>query len=369
MGAEGALFSGQNLSHLLGPLAPYSEGAGSQRWFDVYAGTIAWARTSGIGPVTSTVQIPAATTPVFETTDIISTIGTGTATPALRMSDLDLDSLRYGLELVGNIQTGPGANVEIRYFGLNDWNSTLSVQRTDPELFSIFSEYGTNPGGIPPGFDDTDRSFIHTISLDSKFDNGEVNYRRRWVGYNSAIQGSWMGGIRYFELDENFGFAAVGSNDNTFTFSQLRFFNMDTATRNHLVGFQMGADLWVNLVPGIAIGNDFRAGVFNNWAELDTLVVANSVPGAREELSKESAAFLIEYSLQMVYRLTYSWSFRSSYNLMYLDQVALANENFNPRDMANAINNSVFGINRFPFIDADGHAFYHGYSIGAEYLW
>lgn len=378
-GAEGALLPGHMLSRLLGPLAPYSEGAGSQRWFDVYAGTIAWARRSKFGPVTNTlesvVQNPDGSVDrIFGSTDIISTFGTGDGSPALRTTAFDLDRLRYGLELVGNVQTGPGANVEVRYFGLNNWNHTLtanstSAPNTTPNLFSIFSEYGTNPGGIDPGFDDTDRSLIHAISLDSKFDNGEVNYRRRWVGYNSAIQGSWMGGIRYFELDENFGFAAVGSNDNTFSFDQLRFFRMDTMTRNHLVGFQLGADVWVNVVPGIAIGNDIRAGIFNNQSKVDTRLVANSIPGASELIRKEAAAFLVEYSAQAVYRLTYSWSIRGAYNLMYVDEVALAHQNFNPRSMSNALSNDVFGLDRFPFINADGHAFYHGYSVGAEFLW
>jgi hypothetical protein len=366
LGGDGALFSGHILKHLLGPLAPYSEGAGTQRWFDVYAGTIAMARSTSVGGVASPIQNLASTTADFETTDLISTIGTGTGNPALRTSGLSLDKLRYGLELVGNIQTGPGANIEVRYFGLNNWNDTLSIQRSDPDLFSIFSVYGTDPFD---GFDDTDRSFIHTISYDSGFDNGEVNYRRRWVGSNSAIQGSWLAGVRYFELDERFGFAAVGSNDDTFTFDQLRFFNMDTRTRNNMFGFQLGADFWVNLIPGLALGNDFRAGVYNNQAKVETLVVANSVPGASEVLRKESAAFLLEYSASLVYRLTHSWAVRSSVNMMYVDQVALAPTNFNTRGMANALASDVFSLDRYPFIDADGNAFYYGYSIGAEFLW
>ncbi|MBX3420291.1 MAG: hypothetical protein KF752_01915 [Pirellulaceae bacterium] len=367
--SPGSLLPGHLVQRMLGPLAPYSEGTGSQRWFDVYAGTIALARNNGFGGISSPVQDLAQTTAVFEETHLISTIGTGPGTPALYSSDLDLDKLRYGLELIGNIQTGPGTNVEVRYFGLNKWSDSRSVRRNSPDLFSVFSEYGTNPGGVDPGFDDTDRSFIHTISYDSKIDNGEVNFRRRWMAYNSMLQGSWLGGIRYLRLNEKFGFAAVGSQDNTFTFDQLRFFNMDTKTNNDLVGFQIGADVWLGLIPGISLGNEVKAGVYNNWAKVDTSVVANSVPGAREVLRKESAAFLVEYSAQAVYRLTYAWTIRGAYNLVYVDEVALAPENFNARDMSNALNNSVFGINRFPFIDADGHAFYKGYSVGAEFLW
>lgn len=363
---QGSLLPGTFVSRVLGPLAPYSEGVGSQRWFDIYAGTMAMARKSGFGPFSTPVQDLAQTEPVFQTSNVISTIGQGPNTPALRTTDLDLDQLRYGLELVGNILTGPGTNFEVRYFGLNDWSDTRSVRRANPDLFSVFSVYGTSPMG---GFDDTDRSFIHTISYDSKFDNGEVNYCRHWMAENSTFQGTWLCGLRYFELDERFGFAAVGSRDNTFTFDQLRFFNMDTKTRNQLFGFQVGANLWVNLIPGIALGNEIKAGVYNNNAKVDTRVVANSVPGATEIIRREAAAFLIEYSASAVYRLTYSWSVRASYNLLYVDKVALATENFNSRDMANGVNNSVFGINRFPFINNDAHAFYSGYSIGAEYLW
>lgn len=373
-GGNGSIFSGRILSHLLGPLAPYSDGTGSQRWFDVYAGTIAFARKSSFGGFSSAVQDLAQTTPVFEETDIVSTLGIS-GTPVLRTTDLNFDELRYGLELIGNIQTGPGSNVEVRYFGLNNWNDTRRATSNDPNLFSVFSVYGTDPGGIDPGFDDTDRSFIHQISYDSKFDNGEVNYHRRWMGYISAIQGSWFGGIRYFELDEDFGFSAVGSFDNTFTFDQLRFFNMDTQTRNQLVGVQLGGNIWVNLIPGIAIGNEVRAGIYNNHSKVETFVYANSVPGgplepgASEVLRKDAAAFVVEYSAQAVYRLTYSWSVRGAYNLLYVDQVALAPENFNARDMTNALPNSVFGPNRHAFINADGHALYHGFSVGAEFLW
>jgi hypothetical protein len=242
----------------------------------------------------------------------------------------------------------------------------------------VFSEWGTNPAGggglppAPPGFDDTDRSFIHSISYTSKFDNGEVNYRRRWVAPNPAIQGSWLGGIRYFEMDENFGFAAVGSKNNTLTFDQLRFFNMDTTTRNHLVGFQLGGDLWANIIPGMAVGSELKAGIYNNNVDVESVVVSNSVPKASEKLSKDRAAFLIEGSTQAIYRLTYSWTLRGAYNVMYVDKVALAPENFNSRlttSLPPTPQIQAFGINRAPFLDATGYALYHGFSFGAEFLW
>lgn len=381
---DASLFNGALLSRLMGPFAPYADGNGSQRWFDFYAGTIGFARKSSHGQIGSTQQV--FETGQYLTTDVISSTGPGTAaippataadvgvvaqpgTPALLVSSLDLDKVRYGLELIGNIQTGPGANVEVRYFGLNKWTDTRTVRHTTPDLYSVFSQWGTAPAG---GFDDTDRSLQHSISYTSKFDNGEVNYRRRWMGVNPAIQGSWLGGVRYFVLDEKFGFQAIGSNDNTFNFDQLRFFNMDTRVANHMVGVQLGADLWANIIPGIAVGSELKGGIYNNNIDVNSVVVANSIQAASERLEKDRASFLVEYSAQAVYRLTYSWTLRGGYNLMYVDKVALGPNNFNSRLTTVTVPTTQivdFGLNRSPYIDANSHALYQGFSFGAEFMW
>ncbi len=387
MSGDASLISGNVLRRIMGPFAPYADGQGSQRWFDVYAGTLAFTRKSGFGGIGSTQQV--FETGQYLTTNVISSVGAGTPavpppnafTPgvvaqpgpaALRVSDLDMDKVRFGLELIGNIQTGPGANVEIRYFGLNKWTDVASVRRNQFDLMSVFSQWGTAPA---LGFDDTDRSGIHTIAYTSKFDNGEVNYRRRWVGQNPAFQGSWLGGIRYFELDEVFSFSAVGSRNNTFNFDQLRFFNMDTRTRNHLVGAQIGGDLWVNLIPGVALGTELKGGIYNNNANVDTIVVSNSIQRAQENLEKDRAAFMVEFNAQAIYRLTYSWTLRGGYNLLYVDNVALGPDNFNPR-ITTAVpvgggNPQIvnFGVNRDPYINATREVLYHGFSFGAEFMW
>ncbi|MEZ6137497.1 MAG: hypothetical protein R3C53_21625 [Pirellulaceae bacterium] len=362
-GRGGCLFGGRILG-LLGPLAPYSEGgSGTQRWFDLYAGTIGLKRTSNFGGFATGVQDPQ--TGVFETSNIISTEGIS-GTPRLQSNDLSLDKMRYGLELIANLQVGAGSNLEARYFGLNNWDTSRSFRLNTPDLYSVFSQFGVSP---PGGFDDTDRSFIHTISYNSELHNGEVNYRRRWVSPMSAIQGSWLAGVRYFDLDERFGFAAVGSTNNTFTFNTLRFANYDTITRNQLTGFQLGGDLWVGLMPGIQVGVEGKAGIFGNHAEVESQIVSNSIPGAREFLQDGKTAYVSELTASAVYRLTHSWSVRTSYNLLYVDNVALAAENVNARDFGNALGNGQFGPARFPFLNVDGEALYQGWSIGGEFLY
>ena len=273
--------------------------------------------------------------------------------------------MRYGLELIAALQFGPGSNLEVRYFGLNNWDTSESFRSNNPDLYSVFSVYGTSPNN---GFDDTDQSFIQSISYNSELHNGEVNYRRRWVSPFSSIQGSWLGGIRYFDLDETFGFAATGSNDNTFTFNQLRFSNYNTVTRNQLTGFQLGGDIWVCVIPGLHFGMEGKGGIFGNHAEVEATMIANSVPGATEFLQTGKTAYIGEFTASMVYRLSYSWSLKASYNLLYIDNVALAPENVNARDFGNALGNGAFGPGRFPFLNVDGEAVYQGWSIGGEFL-
>jgi hypothetical protein len=321
------------LSSLLGPLAPYSEGGvGAQRWFDLSIGTIALRRTSDVGPFATGDQDPV--TGAFATTNLLSTNGIA-GLPVLRSTDVDANELRFGLEAIASMQVGPGSNIEARYFGLNKWDDTASAQvGPNPDLYSVFSLYGTDPVG---GFDDTDRSFIHSVALDSRLHSGEVNYRRRFVPPTSWMQGSWLMGVRYIDLDESFGFGAVGSRNNTFQFDQLRFFNFDARTRNQLTGFQVGGDWWVNVMPGLMLGVESKGGIYGNHSEVESIVVANSIARGREFLQDGKAAYVGEFVASAVYRLNYSWSIRGSYNLMAIENVALAQENFNTRDLNNAL--------------------------------
>ncbi len=362
-GAGNGCLAGGHLAGLLGWLAPYSEGGcASQRWFDISIGAIALQRTSDVGPFQTGLQDPV--TGAFAQTTLVTTDGIAGA-PVLFSTDVDAGDLEFGLELIANLQTGPGANVEARYFGLNKWDDTASVRVGPvPTLYSVFSLYGTDPVG---GFDDTDRSFIQSVSLQSALNSGEVNYRRRFVPPFAWMQGGWLMGVRYIDLDENFGFNSVGAINNTFLFNELRYFNYNTKTRNAMTGFQVGGDWWVNLIPGLMMGVEGKGGVYGNHSEVEAVAVSNSIPIAREFMQDGKTAYVGEFIASTVYRLTYSWSLRASYNLMYIDNVALAQENFNTRDFSNAIGLGNFTTARVPFLNNDGEVLYQGFTLAGEW--
>ena len=340
-----ALLPGHCLG-LLGKLAPFSEGPQAQRWYDFHVGTMALARTD---------DAPG---------QVISTDGIS-GTPVLSVNDPNIDQLEFGLTATAALQFSAGSNLELTYFGLNKWESTVSATSQTADLYSVFSDFGVSP---PGGFDDTDRSISHSLRYTSAIHNGELNYRRRWVAPARWVQGSWLGGVRYFDLDETFGFQAVGLVNNGLGNTQ-RFFNLDTETRNQLTGFQLGSDAWISVIPGIMVGAEGKYGVYGNHAEVTSTIQANSIPSAREELDDGQTAYVGEFALHGVYRLSYSWAFRGSYNYLRVDNVALAPRNFNTAGLTPDVNGLVFGGARNAFIDVDGVAKYSGFSLGAEYLW
>ncbi|MCY2985094.1 MAG: hypothetical protein NTY15_15830 [Planctomycetota bacterium] len=338
---------GGRLASCRGKLLPYGEGGiATQRWFDVSADVIYLARTS-----TSEVN--------FNTTSI----GAGTNNFVLGTSSVPLDTLKAGLALQGNIQVGPGSNLEVGYFGLNRWGNDASVTSATPSLFSFLSNFGTTPAN---GFDDPDRSFVHTLSYSSTLNNGEINLRRRWCEPSGFFQGSMLMGVRYLDIDEQAKFTARGAFDNTQANNSLRFLDYTTNTQNSLVGFQVGGDLWYNVIPGVKLGIEAKTGIYNNRAHQNTAIFANSLPNTfTEEVLANRAAYVTQIAPQAFYRLNHSWAVRGSYQLMYIDNLALATGNFNalpPNDLG-------LNLGRTAKINTDSDAIYQGFTVGAEYTW
>ncbi len=58
-----------------------------------------------------------------------------------------------------------------------------------------------------------------------------------------------------------------------------------------------------------------------------------------------------------------SLSFRAGYEVLFLNELVLAGDNFNPT--------SPYGNQgtRVPFVDNNGELFYHGGHVGIEYIW
>jgi hypothetical protein len=335
------------LAHIRGCVAglpisirPYGEGGiATQRWFDASFDVIGLQRTVGAG--------------TFNT----SSIGIS-GTKVLGSDNVPINDLNAGFQTQLNLLVGPGSSIEVLYFGLDDWEQSATVVRQQQDLYSFISNFGVLP---PGGFDDSDRSLSHTLSYNSELHNGEVSFRRRWAEPQGFFQGSFLTGVRYLDLDERSIFSAVSDPD--------EFLDYTVNTSNSLVGWQLGGDLWYNLIPGVKVGCEAKTGIYNNRAQQHTSIFANSLPSlgtpqVNESVLGNTAAYVTQLSPQVVYRISYSVALRASYQVVWVDNVALAVENFNPTPPALFI-----APGRIPTINNKSDIVYNGFTTGVELTW
>ena len=289
--------------------------------------------------------------------------------PVLSTDQLDFQE-QLGFRFTGATQVGVGLIAEFTYFGLFNWADQQAVTRPVGDLFSVYSNFGTNPFN---GFDQTDRSFSQEITYSTSLDNFELNFRRRWSDPNCRYQGSWLAGVRYIYMVEEFEYNTAGGDDILTPAIEIQGRQeTDVHTRNSLTGFQIGADIWTTPTPGITFGGELKGGVFGNYANQQTVVVARTGPPIGqvsffEEAGINDIAFAGEGRLEAIYRTGPNWTLRAGYTFLYLDGLALAAENFNTAAPPN-----LAGIGFVPRQAAkndNGGAFYHGGHFGFEYVW
>ena len=266
-----------------------------------------------------------------------------------------------GLRFTGALQVLPGHNLEFTYFGLFNWASVATFVDGTNNLFSLYSGFGANPFN---GFLQTDQSQFQSLRSSSTIDSFEINIRKRNTGPNCRLQWSTLWGARYvYLLDDLEYFTLGGPGGNGLPVGQS---DSDVRLRNSLTGFQVGGDMWANIVPGISLGTDVKAGVYGNYSKQNTSVIATNnagiVPPIFEEARNNDIAFLGEGSITLIYRTSPNLTMRMGYSFVYLDGVALAADNFNTTN--------PFGIGRTAKpVDDNSDVFYHGAFSGFEWMW
>jgi hypothetical protein len=280
----------------------------------------------------------------------------------LSTDDLEFDA-SHSFRFSAMIQAGAGSNWEFNYFGLHFFDSQASVVDPTNSLFSVFSAFGTAP---PGGFEGTDESDFQQVGYSSDFDNFELNFRQRWSAANCRYQGSWLAGVRYFKLDEDFSLLTEAD-----TFGGLpgprQSIAFLTDVNNSLTGAQIGGDMWVCIIPGIRVGGELKGGVYGNHANSNNTITTSVGPTTfSESLVENDVAFIGEANLQALYRISYNWTLKFGYTMMYVDGVALAPDNFNtvpPAVLFPTPDARVASIN------TNSEVFYHGFTAGVEFLW
>ncbi len=341
-GAGGGFMAG-----LLDRLLPYSEGGQcAPRWYDITLDAMYLKRDDVSRRVDFTADGPGPAPNIIMSTE-----------------DLNFDE-QPGVRLNAAVQVLATATAEFTYYGLFSWSSSDS--RSDPlgGLFSPITNYATFP---PGGFPQTDNAIFHSIAYSSSMDNFELNFRRRYTAPNCRVQASVLAGVRYFYLLEDFRYFTEGNDTDPITpGNQAGTMDYNIRARNSLTGFQVGADLWSAVVPGIKVGGEIKAGVFGNYGN-QTTVIDVTEPSAtfNENVDMNDIAAVADANLMVIWRVNPNWTVRAGYFGLYLEGIALAPEQFN----SSAPPNLVFSSLRTSAANDNGTAFYHGGFAGIEWMW
>lgn len=276
----------------------------------------------------------------------------------LDSDDLDFGNPEHGLRMTASFVCSPGYDVEFSYFGTVDkFEDAAQVEIVDG-LFSAFSDFGTDPAN---GFAETDDADKHRIEYSSRINNGEVNFRRRWANPDFRAQGSTIWGFRYVRLDERLRHHSMDG-------GLLLDYKLDTT--NNLYGLQTGGDIFFCVFPGVMLGGEVEAGAYYNHIRNQSNITMTQLAGpVDEEVSDQDVSLVAEASLIAIVELTQKCRLRAAYQLMYLDGVGLAMENFNPNRNYTPANSATPFTAINPFVDADGSVFYHGFNAGFECIW
>ncbi len=248
------------------------------------------------------------------------------------------------------------ASLEFVYFGLQNWSDSAGIRDSLPDLQSPYFLYGTSNG---PAFG-YDAAFAHTISYSTRFHNAEINYWRPIPYALHGLHASFLAGVRFFNLHEGFTYAGFTPNFVGQTNIQ---------TRNNMVGSQIGFQLTAPIKEKFSIRWDGKAGIFLNSAEQRTVITRyNNALGVRdinyaEAVNKIGPAFVGEVNIVGAYRLNCRWTLYAGYQMLWVESLALAPNNFNPNFPTST------GRPGTQTIDNDGRAFYQGARGGFQFTW
>jgi len=350
---------GSPLAGLASWLMPYSEtGCCAPHWFDVHAEAVFLRRDDDA--------------PFRELTRV-----TAVGDAVISSENLEFRTLDPSLRITGVYQTGPGSNLEFTYFGLNESSEEASADRADDSLYAAFDNFSLNEFGVPVPANEIEQlhqAEYQQVNLDSDFDSLELNFRRRWMGPTCLVQGSWVIGVRYFDLSDQMRFYSRAQRDlddpqgpGQEETGGEAWYNLKT--RNYMTGAQLGGDVWVCLLPGLRMGLDAKAGIYGNNVKVNTFMEGvdpfDPDPDNQyrvfigpERLGNDKVSFIGELQFLLTYQLSHNFTLRGGYQMMFVEGVAIAMDNFNPMI-----------TERVPFVDDGGSLFYDGFTIGAEWMW
>lgn len=297
--------------------------------------------------------------------------------------------------------------VEFSYWGMNTWDASKDISGrqlpysqggvswSEGSLMSYFNpydhDYSLDELVISDAFNN---ALKHELYYTSEIHNFEVNLRLHPRGRPDRLvlypNGRWrrerqpgcylsyLAGLRGLSIDETFAFSSSGytpyENEPHDVDRITNSGRYGIRTHNDMFGFQIGGELmfrdrlW-------EFGARYKLGPLLNYADQVSEIAAtrnthytqgdsqDEFGYAQSKSHKVEVSGLAEIGVEGTYKITPNLSFHAAYDWIFITNLALA-----PEQVDYYIASQVAGYNSSR-VNTNGHAMYHGLTLGLEFLW
>lgn len=265
--------------------------------------------------------------------------------------------------------------IEFVYWGLNEWDEEqFAVGQRMTYDSSLFGGTSFTAGSLfsPYSFVDFNYADEHRIQYESEINNFELNWwfkpRPRPDRLALLPNGRWQRqcqpgmyfnyafGFRGLSFDEGFTFDSRGVVD-TQSGPQTLYGRQTVWTQNDTFGLQLAAELLFRR-HRFEWGARVKAAPMFNWSEqLTNISQAHAPNHVTRYADDDDISFMGEVSIVASYRLLPRLRAFASYDLMWLDGVALAPEQVD------------FALKSPATVNDNGTVFFQGVSLGFDVVW
>lgn len=202
---------------------------------------------------------------------------------------------RTGLDFTFLMAVSAINEIELRYFGIDDWAKSFVA---------------ADPSGVRfEGFGTTSIALADRVDYSSKLHSFELSIRPRVVDSVALLIG-----FRTVQLHERFTVAAIDLSPDSLV--------VDAGTHNFLYGFQIGAEpTLLGAGSPLRLEALIKAGIYGNRATAQTF---SPIVGGTLDADRTRPSFVGELGLTAAYRFSRFFTIRGGYELLWLDGVAVA---------------------------------------------
>lgn len=280
---------------------------------------------------------------------------------ALSGDDLDF-AFVPGVRMLLGVRLSDYTSIEASYFGLFDWNEQNSVRNgqlnpfaTQGNLFSPFSNFGQAP------LVGADFNYLVDVRVESQFNSGEVNLRRRLDMPYSTVQCAAIFGTRYLTIRDRFFYRSESLEPNPAGTINTA----EVGTNNRMLGPQIGGALELNVAPRGWLNIETKGAMLFNEASQSTLFTRGPLAGPGTSVygtrSDQRLAFAADVQATLCWKFTRAIVGRVGYQAVFIEGLALGSENFGQ----NAVNVLVEPSQ----LVKDGNIVFHGPFTGLTITW